>query len=210
MARPVNANAAATRARIRASAVELFAARGLGQTSIRQIAKQADVSLAMVHHYFGSKDDLYRACVDAMYEALEALRGELLAAIAEGGSVAELLDRALRACWIFARNHRPALRLVMRQVIDTGEVPAERRDSFLVPFLDQAGALFGSTGDTDPARVRMALQSIVFLIVRYALSTETELAEIVGQDEPDDTTLGIVEDQLVDLAMSLLPIAAKH
>ena len=70
MGRPIQANAAATRDRIRASAVQLFAVQGEAATSTREIARGAGVSLAMVNHYFGSKAGLYTACVDAMYEEL--------------------------------------------------------------------------------------------------------------------------------------------
>jgi len=70
MSRPVNADADATRQRMLEAAVQLFAERGLGSTSIRDVAGAAGVSLAMVHHYFGSKDDLYDACIDATYAEL--------------------------------------------------------------------------------------------------------------------------------------------
>ncbi len=205
MARPVNADAGATRARIQASAVQLFAERGAGHTSIREIAKQAGVSLAMVHHYFGTKDSLYRSCVESMYVELAELRQALTATLKPGNDLEQLFDQTLRACWRFACEHRPALRLVMRQVMDAGEVPEERRQAFLLPFLDIAGALFSVEGEAQ-VRARVALQSIVFLIVRYALSTPEELAQILGQANPDKTTMTQIEDHLVQLSLALLPL----
>jgi len=53
-----------TVARILDSAQELFAKRGPGAVSVRQVAAQAGVSHAIVHRYFGSKDDLIRAVLD--------------------------------------------------------------------------------------------------------------------------------------------------
>lgn len=67
MSRPIHADSGATRRRILESAVTRFSGHGLDGASIREIARDADVSLAMVHHYFGSKDELYRTCIDAMY-----------------------------------------------------------------------------------------------------------------------------------------------
>ena len=50
--------------RILDAAQELFATQGPSAVSIRQIAKCAGVSHAIVHRYFGSKDDLIRAVLD--------------------------------------------------------------------------------------------------------------------------------------------------
>jgi len=53
-----------TTSRILDSAQELFATRGPGAVSVRQIAANAGVSHAIVHRYFGSKDDLIKAVLD--------------------------------------------------------------------------------------------------------------------------------------------------
>jgi TetR/AcrR family transcriptional regulator, regulator of cefoperazone and chloramphenicol sensitivity len=50
------------RARIRDAAVGLFAERGVDGTTIRDIAKAADVSPGLVRHHFGSKEALRDAC----------------------------------------------------------------------------------------------------------------------------------------------------
>ena len=52
-----------TRDRILASARELFARNGIGQTSIRAVAAAAGVDSALVHHYFGTKEKLFAAAV---------------------------------------------------------------------------------------------------------------------------------------------------
>ena len=50
-------------ARILDSAQELFAKRGPRAVTIRQVAEHAGVSHALVHKYFGSKDDLIKSVV---------------------------------------------------------------------------------------------------------------------------------------------------
>jgi TetR/AcrR family transcriptional regulator, regulator of cefoperazone and chloramphenicol sensitivity len=58
------------RARIRDAAIALFAERGIGPATIRDIAEAAGVSSGLVRHHFGSKEGLRRACDDyAMAEA---------------------------------------------------------------------------------------------------------------------------------------------
>ncbi len=50
------------KARIRDVAIEQFAARGIGGTSVRSIASAAGVSPALVIHHFGSKEGLRASC----------------------------------------------------------------------------------------------------------------------------------------------------
>ncbi len=50
------------RARIRDAALRLFAERGIGGATIRDIAKAAGVSGGLVRHHFGSKEELRHAC----------------------------------------------------------------------------------------------------------------------------------------------------
>jgi AcrR family transcriptional regulator len=58
------------RARIRDAAIALFAERGIGSATIRDIAQAAGVSSGLVRHHFGSKEGLRQACDDfAMAEA---------------------------------------------------------------------------------------------------------------------------------------------
>ncbi|MBI5060641.1 TetR/AcrR family transcriptional regulator [candidate division KSB1 bacterium] len=54
------------RGRILSAARRLFAEQGLEATSTREIADAAEVNLAMIHYYFGSKEQLYRRTIAGM------------------------------------------------------------------------------------------------------------------------------------------------
>src|SRR5690349_24242176 len=71
--------APSARARIRTSALELFAAHGVDRTTVRAIAAHAAVSPALVLHHYGSKQAL-RSEVDA---AVAQRFAEALAAAGE-------------------------------------------------------------------------------------------------------------------------------
>lgn len=55
-------------------AIELFAEKGFEGTSIRDLAARADVNVAMMNYYFGSKDKLFEAIVE--YKA-SFMRGKM-------------------------------------------------------------------------------------------------------------------------------------
>ncbi|WP_328357084.1 TetR family transcriptional regulator [Mycobacterium sp. NBC_00419] len=56
-------NTSDTRERILGAARELFARNGIDRTSIRAIAAAAEVDSALVHHYFGTKQQLFAAAI---------------------------------------------------------------------------------------------------------------------------------------------------
>ncbi|MBL1101700.1 TetR/AcrR family transcriptional regulator [Streptomyces coffeae] len=65
--RPARARAGdgpAARDRILTAARNEFAERGYDKTSIRGIAKAADVDPALVHHYFGAKEQVFGAAIE--------------------------------------------------------------------------------------------------------------------------------------------------
>jgi len=63
-------NAAVTRARILDAAKREFAARGLKDTRIEDVAKRASANRRMIYYYFGSKDALYLAALEGVYAQL--------------------------------------------------------------------------------------------------------------------------------------------
>jgi AcrR family transcriptional regulator len=62
-----------TRDRILANARELFARNGIDKTSIRAIAAAAGVDSALVHHYFGTKQQLFTAAINIPIDPMSIL-----------------------------------------------------------------------------------------------------------------------------------------
>ena len=62
-----------TRDRILARARELFARNGIDRTSIRAVAAGAGVDAALVHHYFGTKQQLFAAAIHLPIDPMTVL-----------------------------------------------------------------------------------------------------------------------------------------
>jgi AcrR family transcriptional regulator len=212
MARPVNADAQATQTRILTTAYDLFASRGMDGASIRDIAKGAGVSLAMVHHYFGSKQGLYEACIGAMLKELGGLRSELESDLARGELPPQaVLAEGIRSGFRYARRHRTAVRLLQRSLVDTGELDTKVREENLLPFLDMIADVLSSLTGRPARMLRLPVQSTVFLIVRFAITSEREIAALAGEvgtltkpRKDMSAPLTAVEDHLVDAALRLV------
>lgn len=61
------------RERILANARELFARNGIDKTSIRAIAAASGVDSALVHHYFGTKQQLFAAAINIPIDPMSIL-----------------------------------------------------------------------------------------------------------------------------------------
>ncbi len=220
MARPPQANAERTKQRLLAAASELFSRRGVSGTSLREVARAAGVTMATIHYHFGSKDALYAACLDTAYSELairlEPLGGmlqglveELRLAASSQVELAAVIERVVRASFRFARQRRPALQLLQRTLVETGELDARWREGSFLPFLEQAAQVLAPALGQPEGQLRWHIQSLAALGMRYALSTPRELARFDGQPEPAgkraaEAAVRAAEDHLVRVAQRLL------
>lgn len=83
-----------TRDRVLHAALKLFADRGYGATSIRDITETASVNVAAVNYHFGGKEKLY---VELIRERVAVCRAERREALARATAATADLETILRA-----------------------------------------------------------------------------------------------------------------
>ena len=155
-----------TKAAILAVARAQFAAQGFGRTTIRGVAGEAGVDPALVHHYFGTKDDLFVAALELPVDP----RGVIGPALAGGlDGAAERLLTAFLSVWDDP-DMRASLLVVVRGMLEP-EGHRMLREGFLPAVIVPAAAVLGLD---DPER-RMALvasQVMGLILARYLLEIE--------------------------------------
>ena len=110
-----------TRQRIIHSARTLFAARGFEAVSIRDIAVHSGVSHGLIGHHFGSKEDIWRAVMDATLEQYRALITPLIEAALTGNSAALPTVKAVSRIMIVYAGRCPEIpRLLTHEGIEGG------------------------------------------------------------------------------------------
>ncbi|MFD5839112.1 TetR family transcriptional regulator [Streptomyces collinus] len=123
--RPPRAEAADTRDRILTAARDEFSERGYEKTSVRGIAKSAGVDSALVHHYFGTKEQVFEAAITQSFgPALQAPK-----AIEEGplDGVGERLARFFFGVWENPATRAPLLAIVRSAVTNETAAAVFRR-----------------------------------------------------------------------------------
>ena len=88
----------------------LFAERGLGGTSIEEIAAQAGVSKPVVYEHFGGKEGLYAVVVDREVERFLTMATSLL----EGEDTREKFEAAAIALLRYIEENADGFRILVR------------------------------------------------------------------------------------------------
>ncbi|WP_433208682.1 TetR family transcriptional regulator [Dactylosporangium sp. CS-047395] len=157
-----------TREAILDAARKAFAERGFDGASIRQIATGAGVDPALVHHYFGAKDQLFLATMNAPIDP-----GQLLPQVFEPGldGVGERLVRMFLSVWDSPAG-TPVVALV-RSAMQHDWSARMLREFLVSQVLRRATR----TLDLDPAEAPtraslVASQMIGMAMLRYILKLE--------------------------------------
>lgn len=198
--RPKNAQPEITAKSILDASTELFATRGFHGTSFRTIAKSSGLSIGTIQHHFGTKDRLYSACIHTMYDELEAIVEGFLPKSNEEPCV--FLERAVQHGFEFSTQHRTALRLVSRAILEDGGLPESLRSKHNGPLLVMGSNIIAQVTGGDLERVSLGLQSAVLLIVRYALASDDELKEFTFASQKDP--IDVIKSHLMDVIPTMI------
>lgn len=157
-----------TREAILAAAREAFAERGFDGASIRAIATSAGVDPALVHHYFGTKEQLFQATIDIPFDPRE-----LLPQIAAGGvdGAGERLVATFLRIWDSPAGTAGAA--LMRSAVNNEWTARLLREFVVTQILRRAAGLL----DLDPAQAPLrtslvASQLVGLAMARYILRLE--------------------------------------
>jgi AcrR family transcriptional regulator len=155
-----------TRATILDAARAAFGEKGFAGTTIRAVASSAGVDAALVHHYFGTKDDLFLAAMELPVDPRQFL-GPALAGGPEGAG--ERLLRAFLSLW-----DDPEVSPVLVGIVRSALQPGGERlltEGFVPVVLLPAGAALGI--DRPETRMPLVISQIAGLILtRYVMELE--------------------------------------
>jgi AcrR family transcriptional regulator len=157
-----------TREAILAAARQGFAERGFDNTSIRTIAASAGVDPALVHHYFGTKDQLFLDAMQVPFDPARVVPHILEAGI---GEVGERIVRTLLSIWDSPAG-APAAALV-RSAVSNETMARMLRDFVVTRILRRIGKELGFEPAEGAMRATLVASQVGGLImVRYILKFE--------------------------------------
>ncbi|MCZ4515245.1 TetR family transcriptional regulator [Streptomyces sp. ActVer] len=163
-----SADAPAARDRILAAAREEFSERGYEKTSVRGIAKAAGVDAALVHHYFGTKEQVFEASIEVAFGPLLSAPGS----IAEGplDGVGERLARFFFGVWENPAT-RKALLAIVRSAVNNEVAAAVFRRLVSAQLLRRVAAQLDAP-DAELRAELAAAQLVGIAMLRYVIKVE--------------------------------------
>ena len=144
-----------TRSRILAAATELFVDKGFADVAMREIAERSQVTKSLIHHHFGSKEQLWDAVKTASFESYARAQKAALEEASEANR--DLLISSVTAYFQFLKDHPDCVRLYAWTHLEGDTESGHRMDRELVALgarrvaeAQQRGLL---RGDVNPTHV---------------------------------------------------------
>jgi AcrR family transcriptional regulator len=103
-----------------AQAVGLFAARGYDGVTVDEIVEAAGVNKRMVYHYFGSKQEIYRAALGDVFGDLSVVEEKLIAASRKDGDPVTQMRSLVHGYFRFLESHPAFVRLLLWENLAEG------------------------------------------------------------------------------------------
>lgn len=172
-----------TRGAILTAARRAFAAKGFAGASIRGIAGSAGVDAALVHHYFGSKQELFLATVELPVPIPQIL--ESLLDQGFDGLGARLLETVLT---IWESDAQPALVAGLRSIIADPAMSRSMREFVTTELLGRVISAYDIARDEAERRVGLVVSQLLGIFTaRYLMElpavvrpTRVELVVALG------------------------------
>ena len=191
-------DAAATRRDLLQAARRRFADQGYAATTVRQVADDAGVNVALISRYFSSKEGLFEACLHSAAEAF-ADAGPEVSGLDE--VVAVMSGQVTRSLWGDEPGH--VMRLLLRS---SGDENAER---VRVQALSLMGRRLADVAAAQAARTGVDQHDDLMLRSQLVVATALGIAILrksPGLHPLGDATAAELEAPLHDLVTGLLEV----
>ena len=125
---------ASTKARILVAAEAVFAARGFDGASTREIAAAAGVNISSLHYHWESKESLYFAVFEHVYDRIVALvRSSIPDASLDRPASREVVDEVMGRLYDFFADNPTIPRLMVRRLLETTAGTSDIERDILLP-----------------------------------------------------------------------------
>lgn len=194
--RPARADAVMTREDILRRAFLAFARQGYDGVSQRQLASECGVSDSLLHHHFGTKQQLWQEAADSVFAPLVGQLLEQLDALARQGSAASTLRRNLPLALKLMMTNPAALQFLFRE----GEGDSERSDylrtTYVRPYLARLDELFAQGVAAGHLRPLMPAtrHALVMGFMRTLVIPGVLQAELAGHRDSQEALYAYIDE----------------
>jgi TetR/AcrR family transcriptional regulator len=149
------------------SATKLFSTKGFEETSLRKIAADANVNMALIKYHFGSKMNLWKAVILKLSEEVLEFNDFDLEEVQDSSDMRDMLGELFDRMVDMTFEHPEFSLFVMNESIQKGERFDHLFEKLIKPFHEQSypfilkGIEMGVLADQDPEELIVMLLSSV-------------------------------------------------
>lgn len=195
-----------SRDRILQAAHQEFAAHGLGGARVDRISQQAGINKRMLYHYFGNKDDLFSAVLEANYAHKRASEQAMRL---ENDEPREAIRKLVTLTWNYYIDHPEFMNLLnsanLHQARHVQASPTVKK--MRNPFIQMIGNILDKgvqagvfKPGVDPVQLYISIAGLSY----FYLSNQHTLSAIFGRKLLSPVSKTKRLDHMVDMVRSYL------
>ncbi len=192
MARPRSSRSA-----LLVAAERIFAERGLAGARTEEIASAARINNAMLHYYFETKEKLYQAVLENLFQQLLlSLRDPLSRTPAPRAALLGFVDRYIN----FLQQHPNYPRLLQREIMERGPYLRVVVERYLGPIFSSLARILRAgirRGEFRSVDVNQTVVSLIAITVFYFAATPV-MSLVLGGNAYDARRVAARKRAVVD------------
>jgi len=192
----------ATRVAILEAAKKLFAAKGFGAATVRDICTEAGANIALVSRYFGSKSELYAEVCRSLFDGLAAPLAKLDAGISTAEAwrrnVREWIAHALRITSSTRSPEKEIAGIFRQEMFNPSPMCKHLRSTFMMPVFNCLRRLIEMGGSSSEAETLALMTRIWSQISFYAMPDEIWRAPLRPAGTPKAAWISHVADDIAE------------
>lgn len=195
-----------TRAAILEAATEEFTAKGLTGARVDHIARRSGVNKRMIYYYYGDKEGLYLAVLEATYAAI---RQAEIGLHLDDRDPADGMRELVRFTWNYFIKHPEFLSLLANENMHQARFlkQSEKIRDLHSPLIGMISSLLARgakngvfRAEIDPVQLYISIASLGF----FYMSNRHTLSTIFGRDLSAPDALQTRGDHVVDVVLAYL------
>ena len=166
-----------TRAAILDAAKKIFAAKGFGAATVRDICTEAGANIALVSRYFGSKSGLYAEVCRSLFDGLAAPLSHLDVGISTAedwrNNLREWIRHALRLTSVTRSPSKEIAGVFRQEMFNPSPMRKYFHNTFMMPMFNCLKRLIEMGGSRSEAETLALMTRIWSQIAFHAMPDET-------------------------------------
>ncbi len=194
-----------TAERILDAAESLFAERGYGATTLRDVAAAVGIRNPSLYNHFSSKESLYAAVLErGIRPVLDMLSAEVESG-GEGAGPGEVIADVMGVL----KEHPHLPRLVQHETLTGGQHLTPMLREWIVPVFASANRAAANRGDWREDQIPLLVLAMYNVVVGY-FGAAALLGDLSGDDLLSESALERQTEFLVEFVSRLFPERAKR